>query len=267
MFVGFPTVQHATYSCPCEKHGSQCCHAVCETFPRKDETGWEGRRKFHVNTGSSDTHKHTHDSQGWQPCVVIPLAKHLAGMTEKFKKANLLSLVSVRKKNGRRIDRFYVMICMNATQLQGQFIMHVLPVSSGVHFHTHAFRSLLRVFCALTTVHVTPVTSHQYAPHHGYDAATGDWRRQSSTAHESALASHKIGRKDGKVEILWARTHHRISSRQRGRCVQSLAQIGSEIWICISSIQTNKQTFIFIYKIRRSQLDAVLHSYYLAGIF
>jgi len=39
MFVGFPTLEHATYSCPCEKHGSQCCHAVRETFPRKDETG------------------------------------------------------------------------------------------------------------------------------------------------------------------------------------------------------------------------------------
>jgi len=36
MFVGFPTLEHATYICPCEKHGSQCCHAVCETFPRKD---------------------------------------------------------------------------------------------------------------------------------------------------------------------------------------------------------------------------------------
>jgi hypothetical protein len=39
MFVGFPTLEHATYSCPCEKYGSQSCHAVCEIFPRKDKTG------------------------------------------------------------------------------------------------------------------------------------------------------------------------------------------------------------------------------------
>ena len=32
MFVVFPTVEHATYSCPCEKHGSQCCHAVHKTY-------------------------------------------------------------------------------------------------------------------------------------------------------------------------------------------------------------------------------------------
>ena len=93
MFVGFPTLEHATYSCPCEKHGSQCCHAVRETFPRKDETGSEGRRRFHVNTGAFDTqarareHAHTRDSQGWQHCVVIPLAKHLAGTTGKVEKA------------------------------------------------------------------------------------------------------------------------------------------------------------------------------------
>jgi hypothetical protein len=60
MFVVFPTLEHATYSCPCEKHGSQCCHTVCETFPRKYETGFEGQRRFHVNTEASDTHTHTH---------------------------------------------------------------------------------------------------------------------------------------------------------------------------------------------------------------
>jgi len=30
-------------------------------------------------------HRHTRDSQGWQHCVVIPLAKHLAGKIEKVK--------------------------------------------------------------------------------------------------------------------------------------------------------------------------------------
>ena len=44
-------------------------------------------------------------------------------------------------------------------------------------------------------------------------------------------------------------TYPTVSSRPRGRCVQSLVQIGSEMWICISFIHTYKQTFIFIYKI------------------
>jgi len=85
MFVGFPTLEHATYSCPFEKHGSQCCHAVRETFPRKDETGWEGRRRFHINTGGF-RHRHTRDCEGWQHCVVIPLGKYFPGTTGKVEK-------------------------------------------------------------------------------------------------------------------------------------------------------------------------------------
>ena len=64
----------------------------------------------------------------------------------------MLSVDRERKKDGRRLDRVYVIICIIATQLQLQFIIHFLPVSSGFHFYTHAFRSLLRVFCALPTV-------------------------------------------------------------------------------------------------------------------
>jgi hypothetical protein len=108
----------------------------------------------------------------------------------------VLSLDSVRTEDGRRIDRFYVIICTNAMQLQVQFIIYFFPVSSGFHFHKHAFRSLFCVFYTLRTVHITPVTSHQYAPHHGYNAVAGQfWRRQSSTAQESAPAPDKIGRK------------------------------------------------------------------------
>jgi len=79
MFVGFLTLEHAT----CEKHGSQCCRAVRETFPRKDETGREGRRRY-INTGASDTD--TRDSQGWQHCVVILLVKYLAGTMGRVEK-------------------------------------------------------------------------------------------------------------------------------------------------------------------------------------
>jgi hypothetical protein len=69
---------------------------------------------------------------------------------------------------GQRLDSLDT-----AMQLQLQFIIYFLPVSSGFHFHTHSFRSLFRVFYALCTVHITPVTSHQQAPQHGYNAVAG----------------------------------------------------------------------------------------------
>jgi hypothetical protein len=71
---------------------------------------------------------------------------------------------------GQRLDRLD-----DAMQLQLQFILYFLPVSSGFHFHTHAFRSLIRVFYALRTVHITPVTSHQHALQHGYKAVAGQY--------------------------------------------------------------------------------------------
>ena len=70
------------------------------------------------------------------------------------------------------------------------------------------------------------------------------WRRQPSTAQKSAPAPDKIVRKGGKGEILWAHTYPTVSSRPRGRCVQSLVPISSEMWICIRY----KHTFTFIYK-------------------
>jgi hypothetical protein len=58
-------------------------------------------------------------------------------------------------------------------QLQLQFIIYFLPVSSGFHFHTHAFRSLFRVFYALRIVHITPVASHEHTLQHGCNAIAG----------------------------------------------------------------------------------------------
>ena len=112
-------------------------------------------------------HTHTRDCQGWQHCVVIPLAKHLAGTTGKVEKAKECVVPRQPTEGGRTKVRFFIIICINATQLQVQFIIHFLPVSSGFHSYTHAFRSLLRVFYALRTVPVTSVMSHQHAPHHG----------------------------------------------------------------------------------------------------
>ena len=42
---------------PMWKHGSRCCRGLHKTFPRKDETGWEGRKRY-INTGAFDTDTH-----------------------------------------------------------------------------------------------------------------------------------------------------------------------------------------------------------------
>jgi hypothetical protein len=55
----------------------------------------------------------------------------------------------------------------------------------------------------------------------------------------------KKGPKGRRGQDFWAHTYPTVSSRPRGSRVQSLVQIGSEMWICIRY----KQTFIFIYKI------------------
>jgi hypothetical protein len=102
-------------------------------------------------------HRHTRDSLGWQHCVVIPLAKHLAGTTGKVaKEKNVLSVDREGKKDGQRLDRFYVIICIIAMQWQMQCISRFLLVSSGFHFHEHAFRSLLRVFMHYPTCTLRP---------------------------------------------------------------------------------------------------------------
>ena len=44
------------------------------------------RRSKKVYKHRGCRHRHTRDSQGWQHCVVIPLAKHLAGTTGKVEK-------------------------------------------------------------------------------------------------------------------------------------------------------------------------------------
>jgi hypothetical protein len=99
-------------------------------------------------------------------------------------------------------------------KLQVQFIIYFLPVSSGFHFYTHAFRSLIRVFYALCTVHITPVTSHQYALHHGYNAVVGQCGAGSHQLRRNLhLFQTKLGRKGGKGEMLWAHTGPTVSSR------------------------------------------------------
>jgi len=179
----------------------------------------------------------------------------------------VLSLDSVGKKDGRRLDRLHVIICIIAMQLQLQCIIHFLPVSSGFHIYTHAFRSLLRVLYELPTVQDTSTRKCRLL-HHGYNAIADDsWRKchllhheYNTVADDSWAGSHLVPRilhwplteKVEKGQILWVHIYPTTSSRPRGRCVQSLVQIGSEMWICISSKQTNKH-FIFTYKIIHSK--------------
>jgi len=119
------------------------------------------RTHTHAHT-HTHTHTHTRDSQGSQHCIVIPLAKHLAGTTGKVKGAKESVVRRQRTEGGRTKGRFFVIICINAIQFQVQFSIRFLPVSSGFLFPTHVFRSLLHVVNALRTAHVTSVTSHQH---------------------------------------------------------------------------------------------------------
>jgi hypothetical protein len=52
-----------------------------------------------------------------------------------------------------------------------------------------------------------------------------------------------------KVTKFWVHTYPTVPSRPKGSCVQSLVQIGSEMWICIWYKQTHKIKFSFMYKI------------------
>jgi len=145
---------------------AMCCHAVWKSFPREDETGWEGRRRLHLNTEASDTHTHTHihvTLRVGSNVLSCRLRNISLERRERLRRRkNVLSLDSVGKKDGRKVDRVfrYHLYKRNAI---ASTIHYSLP-SRLIRFpfpHTHAFRSLLRVFYALGTVHVTSVTSHQ----------------------------------------------------------------------------------------------------------
>jgi hypothetical protein len=56
--------------------------------------------------------------------------------------------------------------------------------------------------------------------------------------------SPENGGKGQKAQKLWVHTYRTVYSRPSGRCVQSLVQIGSEMWICIRYTQTNIQLYI-----------------------
>ena len=133
-----------------------------------------------------------------------------------------------------------------------QFLIHLLPVSSGFHFYTHAFRSLLRIFCALPIVHDTSSMNAKLSSattsflwrhtntckNHGYNDVADDLRWQPFRAEDSAPAPYEEGQKGRKGQTCSDHTYRTVSSRPRG--VQSLVQIGAEMWICVRYKLTNK---------------------------
>ena len=144
-----------------------------------------------------------------------------------------MSLDSVRKKDGRRLDRFHVIIYIIATQLQLQFIIHYLPVSSdSVFTRTHSVQ--FYAFCIhhpqCNTLPVgtpnwrlltfTPPTSHKHAQQSRIKGCRGNVSgRQPSSAQNAATARDKRDRKGRKGGILWVHTYPTTSCRPRGKRV------------------------------------------------
>jgi hypothetical protein len=148
------------------------------------------------------------------------------------------------------------------------FLSHQVSIFT----HTHSVHSTA-FFYALPIVHDTSSKNAQVSPattsfpwrhtntsqNHGYNAVADDSRRQPFRAEDSALAPGE-GQKGTKDQTFSDHIYPTVSSRTRGRFVQSLVQIGSEMWICIRY----KQTFIFICTITeriRGQIISVRLSY------
>jgi hypothetical protein len=89
--------------------------------------------------------------------------------------------------------------------------------------------------------HTNTSKNHGYIYIYIYIAVADDSRRQQFRAEDSAPAPDEEGHKGRKAQTFSDYTYPAVSSRPRGRCVQSLVQIGSEMWICIRYKQTNKQ--------------------------
>jgi len=81
-------------------------------------------------------------------CVVIPLAKRIAGTTGKVEKAKECVVPRQRTEGGRRFDRFYVIICTNA--------MHCNCNSLFTSFSSHQ----VSIFTHMHSVHFSAFSTH-----------------------------------------------------------------------------------------------------------
>jgi hypothetical protein len=89
---------------------------------------------------------------------------------------------------------------------------------------------------ANTSPHLNP-TAHN----HGY-YAVADYSIAAILSAGLCARSPENDEIGQKCQKLWVHTYPTVSSRLRGRCVQSLIQIGSEMWICIMYKHTHTHT-------------------------
>jgi hypothetical protein len=112
-------------------------------------------------------HRHTRDSQVWQHCVVIPLAKRIAGTTGKVAKAKECVVPRQRtEENSIGFTLSFVQMQCNCkcNSLVTSFPSHQFSIFT----HTHSVH-----FSAFSLHNPPCVTSHQHMPHHGYNAVAG----------------------------------------------------------------------------------------------
>jgi hypothetical protein len=123
-------------------------------------------------------------------------------------------------------------------------LLYTSPAIQLLTTPTHTFPASVP---ATTSPPLYP-TSHT----HGYYAVV-DYSSAATLSPGLWARSREIDEKGQKGKPLWVHTHPRVSYKPRGRCVQSLVQIGSEMWICIRYKHTHKLRFRFIYKIQVTQ--------------
>jgi len=152
-------------------------------------------------------------------------------------------------------DRLHVIIVTNAIAIPYSLASCLIRIP---FLHT-CIPFTLRLFYALPVVHDTssknaklssattsfPWRHTNTSKNHGYNALADDSRRQPFRAEDSALVPDKEGQKGRKGRTLSDHTYPTACSRPKGRCVQSLVQIGSEMWICIR------------YKLTKNKLSAL----------
>jgi hypothetical protein len=100
-------------------------------------------------------------------------------------------------------------------------LLYTIPAIQLLTTPTHTSTLLL-------SANVSPPL-HPTAHNHGY-YAVADY---SSAAILSPRLCSRSPENDEKGQIFWVHTHPTVSSRPRGRYVQSMLQSGSEMWICM----------------------------------
>jgi hypothetical protein len=168
MFVGFPTLEHATYSCPCQNQGSQCCHAVRETSPRKDERGWEGRSRYHINMGLP-THTYT-----WLSGLT-PLCCHRVSETYRWKDGKGWwgeRMCCPYTAYGRRTDEVSIGFTLSFEQMHCNCNCNLLFIS----FPSHQ----VSIFTHMHSVHFSAFSMH-------YIQCTSRSWRHTNTYHNTDI--------------------------------------------------------------------------------